>query len=46
MFLKFNIDTEAEFADPLKSLISDSVSYSNLLAFGSYDVLKAKFSSD
>ena len=45
-FLKFNIDTEAEFADPLKSLISDSVSYSNLLAFGSYDVLKAKFSSD
>ena len=45
-FLKFNIDTEAEFADPLKSLISDSVSYSDLLAFGSYDVLKTKFSSD
>ena len=45
-FLKFNIDTEAEFADPLKSLISDSVSYSDLLAFGSYDVLKTKFLSD
>ena len=45
-FSKFNIDTEAEFADPLKSLISDSVSYSDLLAFGSYDVLKTKFSSD
>ena len=45
-FSKFNIDTEAEFADPLKSLISDSVSYSDLLAFGSYDVLKTKFLSD
>ena len=45
-FSKFNIDTEVEFADPLKSLTSDSVSYSDLLAFGSYDVLKTKFSSD
>ena len=45
-FNKFNLDPVAEFADPLASLVAESISYPDLLAFGSYDLLKNKFSKD
>jgi tRNA U34 5-carboxymethylaminomethyl modifying enzyme MnmG/GidA len=45
-FNKFNINIEEEFSNPLLSLVSKNVTYSDLLEFGSYDVLKKKFSMD
>ena len=45
-FDKFNINIEEEFSNPLLSLVSKNVTYSDLLEFGSYDVLKKKFSPD
>ena len=45
-FNKFNINIEKEFSNPLLSLVSKNVTYSDLLEFGSYDVLKKKFSPD
>ena len=45
-FTKFNIDTDAEFSDPLKHLVADAVSYPDLLAFRSYASLSEKFSAD
>ena len=45
-FNKFNINIEEEFSNPLLSLVSKNVTYSDLLEFGSYDVLKNKFSPD
>ena len=45
-FNKFNINVEEEFSNPLLSLVSKNVTYSDLLEFGSYDVLKNKFSPD
>ena len=45
-FNKFNINIEGEFSNPLLSLVSKNVTYSDLLEFGSYDVLKNKFSPD
>ena len=45
-FNKFNINIEEEFSNPLLSLVSKNVTYSDLLEFGSYDLLKKKFSPD
>ena len=45
-FDKFNINIEEEFSNPLLSLVSKNVTYSDLLEFGSYDLLKKKFSPD
>ena len=45
-FNKFNVNIEEEFSNPLLSLVSKNVTYSDLLEFGSYDLLKKKFSPD
>ena len=45
-FSKFNIDTAQEFSNPLSSLVADSIQYSDLLSFCSYESLKGKFTSD
>ncbi|MBR2857211.1 MAG: tRNA uridine-5-carboxymethylaminomethyl(34) synthesis enzyme MnmG [Bacteroidales bacterium] len=42
-FNKFNIDSSAEFASPLNSLLKDGVSYADLLKFESYSDLSEKF---
>ena len=45
-FNKFNVNIEEEFSNPLLSLVSKNITYSDLLEFGSYDMLKKKFSPD
>ena len=42
-FNKFNINSSAEFASPLNSLLKDGVSYADLLKFESYSDLSEKF---
>ena len=45
-FNKFNINLDEEFSSPLSSLVSENISYPDLLYFGSYDTLKEKLSTD
>ncbi len=45
-FNKFNINLDEEFSSPLSSLVSENISYPDLLSFGSYDTLKEKLSTD
>ena len=45
-FNKFNINLDEEFSSPLSSLVSENISYPDLLSFGSYDTLKEKLSID
>ena len=42
-FNKFNIDTSVEFASPLKTLLKEGESYSDLIKYGSYSDLSEKF---
>ena len=43
---KFNIDTDAEFASPLSDVLSDSISYSDLLAYHQYMKNDERFSKE
>ena len=42
-FNKFNIDTSVEFTSPLKTLLKEGESYSDLIKYGSYSDLSEKF---
>ena len=45
-FSKFNIDNEAEFSSPLKSILREEVEYSDLIRYASKKELNEKFSDN
>ena len=45
-FSKFNINTDDEFASPLKNLLKDGVKYSDLIQYNKYKDLEKSFSDN